>query len=71
MITPETIRSIITRELKIADLPMDLDFNQAGFSMSDLVRIQIRINKTYSRTVSKVLLGDTCYSLTDRFNAKL
>lgn len=69
-VTAETIRSIILRELRVQDLPLNLSFADAGFSVSDLVRIQVRINKTYSRTVSKVLLIDTCYSLTDRFNAK-
>lgn len=68
--TPEIIRALITRELSLEDLPMDLTFGQAGFSVNDLVRIQIKINRTFSRTVSKVLLIDNCFTLTDRFNEK-
>lgn len=70
METPETIASLIKRELQIQDLPLDCCFNDAGFSHSQLIRIQVRINKTFARTVSKILFLDNCYTLTDRFNEK-
>lgn len=68
--TPETICSLVKKECQLQDLPLDLAFSDAGLSHAQLIRIQIRINKTYARTVSKVLFIDNCYTLTDRFNEK-
>ena len=68
--SPETICSLVKKELQLQDLPLDLAFGDAGFTHAQLIRIQIRINKTFARTVSKVMFIDNCYTLTDRFNEK-
>jgi hypothetical protein len=69
-VTAEVICDLIKRELKLADLPMGCSFRDAGFTNEQLIRIQVRINRTYSRTVKAIHYSDNCFTLTDRFNGK-
>ena len=70
MTTPETIRSLITTELRLKDLPMNLSFHEAGLSNNDFQRITVLLNKKFQRTVATIKYSDTVYTLTDRFNGK-
>lgn len=70
-ITTERISALIKSELQLQELGIDETFLNLGFSHDDLIKIQTRIAKAFSRTVSTVFFTDSVVSITRALNTKL
>lgn len=69
-ISDTRVRSIIHSCLNRVDVPMNVSFNDLGFSNSDLQNIQRALVRHFNRTVGTIFFADTIYSLTERLNGK-
>ncbi len=66
--TPNEICSLIKKLMRIEDLPLNCSFSDAGFSNSDLLKIQSGLAKRYHKTAARIDYSDTTYTLTDKMN---
>lgn len=70
MITPETMRSIIKAETKLAEIPMNCTMQELGLTNAQLEAIQRRCLRMLKHTPSIIFFRDTVYDITDRINKK-
>ena len=67
-ITPQTVRSVIEKRFRFAQLPMTGTMAEFDLKPNDLLQLQILFNQTFNRYV-EVKHSDSVYSLTDKLIA--